>query len=440
VNLHRIQENIESQKRDSSLPMRAMIAYFLIFTSVSSAYVFYKFHYFAYIYFTISIFSYYLVYFGYSIIGKNYNNRKIIVYATKEGMNLSIIVLSIIGIFLIYYDRTAIRGIDYSGIGIAAARAEINRLGERGGVLSVVGNLLSVSIYLPFINLIFDWEKWDKRKYLIGMLVIFGLAGLTYLTAGRTVILIAIALVSTAILGRGVTGRPLLPNFLSVRRVFALAILTIFIFGLIFSLRAEAFGAANSAEYLGQLCVHLSQPAPLVMMKCSDAVSSTGIPFLDDFLNYGTAVILYAVHIVWIGDVIAVDTNFGQITTFIGLQDLFLSRFGFVLQSTNYDGYFIPASHGMIFDFGYIATAIFLIISGLIWKISQYLMMNGSITFGRVIFCYVGAALILSVLISASNLPFYVLSLGIILVMLTVQRVFIRRPSQGAMQPPRTPI
>ena len=267
---------------------------------------------------------------------------------TSTLFNIIVAVIALLGLWAMFYDRTTNRGIDYVNLGIAAARAEFTRVGERGGLLSIAGNIFSAAIYLPMMNMIFDWEKWGRERYLVAALVAAGMLGLTYITGGRTALLIAVSLVAAAILGRGAMGLPRLPSFLTKLRLIIGGAVVAVIFGGIFALRATAFGAASAGDYLSQLCIHLAQPTIEIMAQCYSIPYSTGVEVIDEILNFGTAVLLYAFHVAWIGDVIIVDVNPGVSTAFSGFQDMFLSRFGYQLTATDYDGYFIPAAASVV--------------------------------------------------------------------------------------------
>lgn len=347
--------------------------------------------------------------------------------ASTARFNIVVGLIAVLGVLAIYYDRTVIRGIDYNEIGIAAARAELNRVGERGGLISNFGNLFSVAIYLPLINLVFDWEKWSRVRYAVLAIVVFGLAGLTYLTAGRTVILVAIALVAAAMFGRGATGSPRLPSFLTTGRLLASLLAILVLFGMIFSLRADAFGVSNAGDYLSQLCVHLSQPAIEIMSQCSSTIYNSGSVWIGNIINYATAVILYAFHVAWVSDAIIADGDQGVKITFVGIQALFLSRFGYQVTITDYDGYFVPAASGLVHDFGYAVMAAVFAVTGYLMGSFQRAMQSGRLFFGRIAFCYISGAVMISVLISPLSLPFYILSIisiGIIGVLTSVFGIF----------------
>jgi hypothetical protein len=330
---------------------------------------------------------------------------------TSALFNIIVAVIALLGLWAMFYDRTEIRGIDYVNLGIAAARAEFNRVGERGGLISVAGNIFSAAVYLPLINMIFDWEKWGRERFIVLGLVIAGMLGLTYITGGRTALLIAVAVAAAAMLGRGAIGLPRLPSFLTRARLIVGGIVVAVLFGAIFALRATAFGAASAGDYLSQLCIHLAQPAIEIMAQCYSIPYSSGLESVDDVSNFGTAVLLYAFHVAWVGNVIIVDVNPGVSTAFSGFQDMFLSRFGYQLTATDYDGYFIPAAASVVYDFGYLAMAIGFALLGFMLGLFQRAMRAGNLFFGRVAFCYIAAALLLCVLISPANLPVLLLSI-----------------------------
>lgn len=330
---------------------------------------------------------------------------------TSALFNIIVAVISLLGLWAMFYDRTEIRGIDYVNLGIAAARAEFNRVGERGGLISVAGNIFSAAVYLPLINMIFDWEKWGRERFLVLGLVIAGMLGLTYITGGRTALLIAVAVAAAAMLGRGAIGLPRLPSFLTRTRLIVGGLVVAVLFGAIFALRATAFGAASAGDYLSQLCIHLAQPAIEIMAQCYSIPYSSGMESVDNVSNFGTAVLLYAFHVAWVGNVIIVDVNPGVSTAFSGFQDMFLSRFGYQLSATDYDGYFIPAAASVVYDFGYLAMAIGFALLGFMLGLFQRAMLVGNLFFGRIAFCYIAAALLLCVLISPANLPVLLLSI-----------------------------
>ncbi|HWW55886.1 MAG TPA: hypothetical protein VN047_03235 [Sphingopyxis sp.] len=331
--------------------------------------------------------------------------------STSTTFNIVVAIIALLGLWAMFYDRTTFRGIDYVNLGIAAARAEFTRVGERGGVLSIAGNIFSAAVYLPLINMIFDWEKWGRERYVVAALVVLGMLGLTYITGGRTALLIAVALIAAAMLGRGAMGLPRLPSFLTRFRLIGGGILIAGLFGGIFALRANAFGAASAGDYLSQLCIHLAQPAIEIMAQCYSIPYSSGLESVDEISNFGTAVLLYAFHVAWVGNVIIADVNPGVSTAFSGFQDMFLSRFGYQLSATDYDGYFIPAAASAVYDFGYLGMIIGFALLGFMMGLFRRSMLAGNLYVGRISFCYIAASLLICVLISPANLPVLLLSM-----------------------------
>jgi len=355
--------------------------------------------------------SSYAAFGGYTIASLRSVNKVDKRPTTSVLFNVIVAVIALLGLWAMFYDRTTNRGIDYVNLGIAAARAEFTRVGERGGLLSIAGNIFSAAVYLPMMNLIFDWETWGRERYLVAALVIAGMLGLTYITGGRTALLIAVTLVAGAVLGRGAMGLPRLPSFLTKIRLVVGSILVASLFGGIFALRASAFGAASAGDYLSQLCIHLAQPAIEIMAQCYSIPYSTGLASVDEVANFGTAVLLYAFHVAWVGNVIIVDVNPGVSTVFAGFQDMFLSRFGYQLAATDYDGYFIPAAASIVYDFGYVAMVIGFALLGALLGLFRRSMLAGDMFLGRIPFCYAAASLLICVLISPTNLPVLLLSI-----------------------------
>lgn len=386
---------------------------------------------------------------GYGVVTSQSNAPVTRLLYTTTMFNIVVCLVALLGLLAMYYERTSVRGIDYANLGMAGARAEFNRAG-RGGLLSIFGNLFSAAVYLPLVNLIFDWERWDRSRFVVLGLVILGLLGLTYITGGRTALMIAVAMAAAAMLGRGALGMRSLPSFLSPAKL-ALSIFTVAgIFGAVFALRASAFGASSAATYLSQMCVHLSQPTTEIMVRCSTIAQASGFHILDEVLNYGTAVLLYAFHVAWVGNVIIDAPNPGALTSFVGPQDMFLGRFGFELVATDYDGYFIPASAGLVYDFGYLEMALGFALLGGLAGLFRNMMVSGYFFFGRIAFSLTAAGLLISVMISPVNLPVLLLAIMAItaiagaayfarLIGLIPSNSVVRELRRGTGSPPKVP-
>lgn len=329
---------------------------------------------------------------------------------TTSAFNIVICLIALLGLLAMFYDRTSLRGIDYSNLGMAGARAEFNSSGERGGVISVFGNLFSAAVYLPLINLIFDWERWNRGRYVVLALVVVGILGLTYITGGRTALLIAVAMAAAAMLGRGAMGLRRLPSFLSMGSVALGLVVVVIVFGTVFALRASAFGVSSGAVYLSQLCFHLAQPTLEISVRCGTIAQSSGIGVIDEIMNYAMAVLLYTFHVAWVGESVFTTINPGAFTSFEGPQAMFLGRFGFELVATDYDGYFIPAAASLVFDFGFLEMVLGFIILGLVAGLSRSRMVAGDFLVGRLLFSFAVTGLLICVMISPMNLPILLLA------------------------------
>ncbi|MBU1538696.1 MAG: hypothetical protein KKC29_09170 [Alphaproteobacteria bacterium] len=330
---------------------------------------------------------------------------------TTTTFNIVVCLIALLGLAAMFYDRTSLRGIDYANLGMAGARAEFNSAGERGGVISIFGNLFSAAIYLPLINLIFDWERWKQGRLVVVGLVVVGILGLTYVTGGRTALLIAVAMTAAAMLGRSVLGMKRLPSFLSPTSLVLGILAVAIVFGAVFALRASAFGVSSGASYVSQLCFHLAQPTTEITVRCSTIAYASGVQAIDDIVNFGMAVLLYTFHVAWVGESVFTTVNPGALTSFEGPQAMFLGRFGFEIVATDYDGYFIPAAASLVFDFGFLEMALGFVILGLFAGIFRGMMLSGKLFVGRVAFTFAVAGLMICVMISPLNLPVMLLAI-----------------------------
>src|SRR5690606_20284480 len=102
-------------------------------------------------------------------------------------------------------------------------------------------------------------------------------------------------------LGRGALGMRRLPSFLSPVSLTVSVVVLVGLFGTVFAVRASTFGVSSGAVYLSQMCFHLSQPSLEIAVRCSTIAQSTDFQVLDDVVNYGISVLLYAFHVAWVG-------------------------------------------------------------------------------------------------------------------------------------------
>lgn len=134
-----------------------------------------------------------IVYLGYPKQHKNVNKNPM----TIKQLNINIKIVSygsVIGFFLILYDRVFIRGINYS-LGLRHARYQwLNSAG--GSIPSVVGNLLVPFGYLCIYFLVLHYKRLSlKNKFLLVTSSIVSVFGHAALNGGRSNILLAVVLV-----------------------------------------------------------------------------------------------------------------------------------------------------------------------------------------------------------------------------------------------------
>jgi hypothetical protein len=430
--------------------MMSIVWFTAIFSAIAALFTNLMFNYLAIGFVLLLVGSSYIALGGYAIGTSLAKAPTMQPMFTTTTFNVIVCVIALLGLVAMFYDRSTIRGIDYANLGMAGARAQFNSSGERGGIISIFGNIFSAAVYLPLINLIFDWERWGRGRFAVLALVLVGLLGLTYVTGGRTVLVLAVAISAAAMLGRGVLGMRHLPGFLGTTSLVACLVAVSVVFGAVFALRASAFGVSSGATYVSQLCFHLAQPSTEITVRCSAIAYASGFSAIEDFVNYGLSVLLYIFHVAWVSESVFTTINPGAFTSFEGPQAMFLGRFGFEIVSTDYDGYFVPAAASLVFDFGFLEMALGFVILGLLAGLFQTRMLAGQFFTGRVAFSFAAAGLLICVMISPMNLPVMLLAIMAIaaiiaaayfarLIGLISSGSFIRQLRRGPGRPPQAP-
>jgi hypothetical protein len=118
-------------------------------------------------------------------------------YFPEKYLNISFF-FSIIGFFLILYDRVVTRGIDYTS-GLRAARY-LWLDSEGGNIIGILGNILNSFGYYSLVAIIINKKKIPIILHYKSIIsVIFCVIGLALLNGGRANILIAIFLLLIAV-------------------------------------------------------------------------------------------------------------------------------------------------------------------------------------------------------------------------------------------------
>lgn len=260
--------------------------------------------------------------------------------------------LSFLGIFLLYFDRAHVQGIDYSR-GLSMARYQWTAAGAARGtvssIYSVLGNLLApcslVAVALTHLHL----EALGRHRALILAVVGVGaVMGNSALMGGRTPIVLAVAGALAIGCIRRSRGSPFFPKMVAKR---ALVLSGLFICGFllysayVFKGRVEA-NQTNAYVYLGTMITHLGGELDPGSAKWVESPA----------VAYALAVGAYFVHSDWtFEDIMFEDQRPGTIT-FKAARDM-LARIGLRKPDQAedlwlYSGRFISLPGSLWYDFG----------------------------------------------------------------------------------------
>ncbi|QFU12853.1 hypothetical protein FIU84_12735 [Stutzerimonas frequens] len=330
--------------------------------------------------------------------------------------DLIFLLIAFLGVFFLFYDRYFMRGIDYFSLGMAGARALINESERSGTVFSFFGHLLSYFLFLPLINVLFDWDERQRDRWVTFMLSTILALMLSYLMGGRTVVLMFLAVIASCLVGRKVLGLRAIPKSFSAWKVCSLILGALFFFTFVFYLRAEAFLDGDSGRYVNNLCDHLTSfmvASGGYLWSCDIAFAGEGVGAL---LNYLSAVLLYGFHVLWVGDFSYYSEPRSSILM-AGFSHLFLSRIGLAIPSHDYAGFFVPAVAAVYHDLGALGVMLVFFTTGCFLVMSAFFLRSGRFFLGRYAFVVFFSVCVLSLLISPSNIPgFLILLICIFLV------------------------
>lgn len=346
--------------------------------------------------------------FGYSIVILRLDNSRLVFRKpVSDAFNYFVIIVSIIAVISLFYDRYFLRGIDYFADGIAASRAQINSSTVSGSLFSFFGNLFSYAFLIPLINLFYDWEFKSKRyrKYMFSSCILIMLV-FSSLMGGRTVILIALSFLVSCAIGRRVCGKSYLPREISLTKVFLFCLFALFLVASIFYLRALAFNSGEASTYVKSVCQHLSAAYKVDNIDCSIRVHGVD----TDSLTYVKAVFLYIYHVLWASEsIVQIGGNDASILL-AGIDNLVFSRIGFYIDKHSYAGFFVPGGASVYHDLGSIGVIGVFVLTGMLLAIFLYFQSKGRVWLGRFGFVYLFSACLLSLMISPANIPGFILT------------------------------
>lgn len=315
------------------------------------------------------------------------------------------LVLCLLGLVLLYYDRSFLRGIDYFGSGIAKARATINTEGSSGSLYSFFGNLFSYLYIVPIYNILIEWEiRQRKMNWLILAISIILVFSLSLLMGGRTAMLIAFTVAISALIARRTMGLSLMPSNIRPKHLLIAASALMLFFGMIFHWREKTFSGYGSHSYLVDLCNHLTVFSETTLTTCN--IGSSGV-WYEDYINYGQAIFMYAFHPLWITEHVASHYSFGASGTVLtaGMNNLLANRLGIEAMPHLYAGFFVPTASSTLNDLGWTGLIIFSTITGIILKVATTMLRAGLSWFGRWLFILMMSSIMLSLIIAPLNLP-----------------------------------
>ena len=333
---------------------------------------------------------------------------------TAQSFDFFILLVSIIAVFSLFFDRYYLRGIDYFALGMAGARAKINSMPASGSFFSMFGNFFSYGFFIPFINLMYEWESRDRiARFFLLVGSFFVVFFLCYLTGGRTVVLIFLAVLFSCLVGRRINGLPCLPHKVGLVKSVAFLSLAFFFLGFVFYVRAKTFGGGDSSLYVDSVCYHLTSVVNDNYLNCRVGVSGS---LIDDVLNYGKAVMLYGYHVLWITENIINEGFSSGSILFDGFANLVLNRFGLTVHAHAYPGFFVPAGAALFHDTGILGVVCFFLFLGFFLRFSFFRYRNGYLWSGRFCFTILYAGCLLSLLIPPTNLPGFILSVACMII------------------------
>lgn len=322
--------------------------------------------------------------------------------------------LCLVALCFLFFDRYVLRGVDYFSLGMAQARDLINSQQGGGSVFSFLGNFFSMLFVVPLVNTIFQWEGRSRIRWFFLAVASFMMLLLSYLMGGRTVLMITLSVMLACLVGRRVVGKSFLPESFGFLKLACVALVSFFLFGFVFFLRADAFASGDSINYGVGTCRHLMsmlEPAVDIAAVCDGMWSDAGV--LGELYNYVLITLLYGFHGLWVAD-LAIHSQSGEPIILSGLGSVVLNRMGFDFGSHEYAGFFVPAAPALVHDYGWLAMCVVFAFLGVLLRFFYEWLWARNDYFGRFGFVSLYSACILSILIPPSSLPnYFLMCLGV---------------------------
>lgn len=306
----------------------------------------------------------------------SFRRKTVYVQKVSRGLNfrqlkliiLCSLVLSLSGFLLLWFDKIFIQKIDYSA-GMAVAREVWRKAGEErqgvSSVASVLGYITGFSFYVTIAMIHLHWENLTKYyRYLglfSGLLLLFGMS---YLSGGRTIILLQIASMMSIGIIRRIKRISFLPGRKTTSKFIPLSIIFIaFVFSIyIFKLRAE-MSNMDAKNYVSELVNFLGG----IETDTFNSIENLGDIFADIiYLSLGAGV--YLTHTLWSFQTV-LDAEYRPGWVSLSYIMSLLAKIGAIQNASEpwlLAGNFISLPGALWYDFGSLGFLIAAIVHGIL--------------------------------------------------------------------------
>lgn len=304
--------------------------------------------------------------------GLNFRQLKLIILCS--------IALSLSGFLLLWFDKVFIQKIDYSA-GMAVARELWRKAGEErqgvSSVASVLGYVTGFSFYVTLAMIHLHWENLTKYyRYLglfLGLLLLFGMS---YLSGGRTIILLQIASMMSIGIIRRIKRRSFFPGKKITSIFIPLSIIFIaFVFSIyIFKLRAE-MSNMDAKTYVSKLVTSLGGVETDTFYSIENLLGDIFADII--YLSVGAGV--YLTHTLWsFQTVLEAEYRPGWVSLSYIMS--LLTKIGVIQNATEpwlLAGNFISLPGTLWYDFGPLGFLIGAIVHGILLGLVMVTLSHG---------------------------------------------------------------
>lgn len=295
------------------------------------------------------------------------------------------IIVSILGVAVVLWDRIAVRGIDYS-LGLRNARYQWLNAGNVGSIWGKIGNIMIPFSYCALFMGIFHWENLKRYQGVFSILTGFAVqAAFAMINGGRSNILVSgVFAFSTCVL-RKTQGKSFIPKIKGLAIYVALVII------LLFSYVSSIFYAFadNDVDYLIKITDGLGAQVKEGYINNSNLLINTIIE-----------IVLYILHgVYYVGAVILNQPQVVDINKNMSLRQVFvfagrLHLIDYNMELPSFDGgggNFVALPGILLYDYGYLGFIFTSVILGMLLGTAMKYMNRKShnLTNFETVFCIV---------------------------------------------------